>query len=104
MWLAEKRYLLGKLDPQSVSLIYPKVGPFQSFCLTYFDNQSGPRFQSVTFALWLGPVQYFLAAVRAPLRSLCLPFVAYSRTPKAGSTIALKRAAAAALTRGVAPP
>jgi len=46
MWLAEKRYLLGKLDPQSVSLIYPKVGPFQSFCLTYSttspDRASSP--------------------------------------------------------------
>ena len=56
------------------------------------------------------PVEYGLMTFADPATSWnpeefwCLRFIAYSRTPSAGSTMALSRAGAAALTWGAEPP
>src|SRR5215467_7163839 len=89
--LGEEAQLLGKYDLQSLGLTYSTIKPVLA-------SRPSPSPSG------LARSNTSLAAARAPLRSLSLRFIAYSRTPRAGSTIALRRACAAALTWGAAPP
>src|SRR5262249_50221614 len=90
MRLREKPDLLGKYDLQSLGLTYSTLRPVLA-------SRPSPSPSG------LARSNTSLAAARAPLRSLSLRFMAYSRTPRAGSTIARSRACAAALTWGAAP-